>query len=199
MIRPEDIQLRKEQKPQSVNHYSGSFVVETVQGVMAKTKDKINVIGDLSMGKFIDYVSMGRWSMHELVLYVLSYTGPAHVKFCTWSISEESFRVFSKAISQELILSLDCLFDRRIKIRKAAKFQFAKKVCSRVYVQLDCHAKVTLIYNEDWHVVIKSSANMTNNRRIESGVIICDKKVLDFNLSWMESTIKDLNPFSDGI
>jgi hypothetical protein len=138
---------------------------------------------------FVPFVSKGAWSMHDLLLYVLSLTGPADVHFCTWSMTEEPCRQLIRAMNEGLILSLTGLLDVRVKVRNKAVLEFAKMNMTMIREAI-CHAKVTVIENDRWQVSIVGSANMTNNPRIEAGVLIVNSKIADFNRTWILDEIE---------
>lgn len=152
-------------------------------------------IGDLMRGMCTVYVSGGRWSAHELRAYVLQQTGPAKVYMSTWAMSEDSSRMLLAGIESGLITELNCIFDRRLPVRKPGIMQLAKQLCTRISL-VDCHAKVTVIINNNWGVTIIGSANDTNNKRIEAGVIITVPGVAQWNASWMMEQLNGGDPFN---
>ncbi len=163
---------------------------------LGKAKETLNkVIGEIEPNIIIDYTTGGRWSAHDLRFYLLEQTGPAKVFMSTWAMSETSSRLLLTGIETGLITELNCLFDRRLPVRKPKIMQLAQNICTRISL-VDCHAKVTVIQNEKWSITIKGSANDTNNKRIESGVIFINKEVADFNLKWMISQLENGDPFN---
>lgn len=175
----------------AVERFTGS-----TQTILAKSSLSIKeAIGSLAKDSSTVYVSGGRWSAHELRAYVLQQTGPAKVYMSTWAMSEDSSRLLHAAIEAGLITELNCIFDRRLPVRKPGIMQLAKQLCTRISL-VDCHAKVTVIQNDDWNITIIGSANDTNNKRIEAGVIICNKTVADFNIIWMNEQLLGGDPFN---
>jgi phosphatidylserine/phosphatidylglycerophosphate/cardiolipin synthase-like enzyme len=121
----------------------------------------------------IHYINSGQWSLHELLAWCLKKTGPAAVIVSSFSLSEAAIRSFVNLIDDGLITSLKCLFDLSTKKNKFDLLMFAHNVSGRIYLNSN-HSKIMIIQNENNHVVINSSANLTVNRRYESGVIITD-------------------------
>lgn len=152
------------------------------------------VIGDISEVECIDYVSFGRWSMHDLLFYLLDITGPARVYFTTWAISTKAVHLLVEGMASGMITELHSILDRRIEIRRSDCFAFLKHHANNVYL-VDCHAKVILIENYMWRIVVKSSANFSENKRIETGMIIMNRDIFDFNKKWITETIANANPF----
>jgi len=139
-------------------------------------------------GEVYHLVSLGRWSMHHLLFHILKLTGPADVYATTWSINEDVVRHLVEGRNQGMIRSMSFIFDYRVrKYKPAAYFLAQQHFKSRV---TSCHAKVTIIDNEDFHVSIIGSANYTRNDRIEVGVIFTDKVTADFHRQWI---VNELN------
>ena len=127
----------------------------------------------------INFWSYGRWSMHDLMIYILKQTGPADVLVTTWSISEAAVREMLLKHKEGLIKSIKFLIDPRIKVRNPKPLQLL--AANFPYKFIACHAKVTTIENENWNISIVSSANMTNNPRFERGVIFPFKEIFEFD------------------
>lgn len=155
-----------------------------------------NVIGNISMGKTIHYVSKGEWSMHDLLFHILSQTGPAHVTFSTWSMSEIAVRQMIDAVESGLLLSLAAALDWRVKVRRPEVLELVRFNFENIRL-VNCHAKVAVVQNYKWSVVIVGSANFTNNPRIEAGVITCDKAIADFHKEWIQHEINNGSLFSE--
>lgn len=155
-----------------------------------------DVIGTLEKDSIIQFVSKAEWSTHDLLFHILKQTGPAEVTLATWSVTTPVISKISNMIETGLITKLDGLFDWRMKVRCPEAEQFMRYNCVDIRL-VNCHAKVTVIKNEAWNITIVGSANLTNNPRIESGVIFTDKETADFNLIWMRGELKNGKFFTD--
>ena len=144
-------------------------------------------IGELDLTRTTHFVTSGRWSMHDLLIYVLHHVGPSDVMVATWSISELAMRQIIKHKESGLIKSISFLLDPRVKVRNPKPLQLLS--ANFPYRLFRCHAKVTLIRSDEHYISIVSSANMTTNPRIERGVIIPDKQVYEFDYKWLYETI----------
>jgi len=129
--------------------------------------------GQLEPGHFYHYINDGQWSLHQLLAYVLNFTGPAQVQVTSFSLSETAIRFFVNLLDEGLITSLDCLFDLSTKKNKMDLLFFAKNVTSRVFIASN-HAKLIAVKSKSQNVFINSSANLTVNRRHESGIVITE-------------------------
>jgi len=155
-----------------------------------------DVIGQLEQDTVLQFVTKGEWSTHDLLFHILNQVGASEVTIATWSVSSPVVAQIANLLESGMITKLDGLFDWRMKVRCPEAEQFLKFNCANIRL-INCHAKVTVIKNDNWNITIVGSANLTNNPRIESGVIFTDKETADFNLEWMKGELKNGKYFTD--
>ena len=177
----EDLAKKKPDRPKSGSvPFTGSNLL-----TIGKANEKLHqVFGKVIDGQSVHYASLGDWSTHDLLFFLLEQTGPARVYFTTWAISEYAIRQLYQFIEHGLILELKGIFDYRNGIRKPAELQFLQKITTDIKAA-KCHAKVTVIENDNWGISVVGSANYTRNPRIEAGVLCCDKAVAAFHRDWI--------------
>lgn len=170
---------------------AASLVIESAKASQIKGKAGEvlkKLVGEIAEGKIIEYCSAGEFSMHQLLQYLLSCTGAANVYLSTWTIKEEPARVLHYLIKEGVIKNLYCVLDYRIRTLDAKHFDFIEKTLTK-YVLTKCHAKVMAIEGERMCVTVVSSANMSNNPRIEAGYINCSKESMEFHKGWIMGCI----------
>ena len=168
---------------------------EKSEAKIGKASEKVKeVIGEIKMGETIHYASIGEWSTHDLLFHILDQTGPAEIIFSTWSVSEDAIRQLIQKVKEGTITKISGVLDWRVKMRRPEAFELANFNIANLRLTT-CHAKVTVIENDAWSIVIVGSANYTNNPRIEAGVISCDKKAADFHKKWMSEALEEADPF----
>lgn len=125
------------------------------------------------------FYSHGQWSHHDLLEHILLFTGPAAVKVAVWTMSITAANKLALLLNKGLITSLDMILDARCKTRIPEAHQLASKAFDRLVIT-PCHAKVTVIKNESNNVAISTSANYTNNPRLEVGILSTIPEVARF-------------------
>jgi len=136
-------------------------------------------LGKIENGKFYQFYSYGRFSMHDIIIYLLKQIGPCNILCGTWSIAQESINQLVRLKNRNEILSLCFVLDPRVKVTKAKPLQMI--MANFPFVFSPWHAKVTVMENEIWNVSIVSSQNMTKNPKIERGCIFTDKETFEFD------------------
>jgi hypothetical protein len=132
-------------------------------------------IGDIKQDTIKPFFSKGRWSSHELLIYLLSISGPANVFISTFSIGEASVRAFFHAYENKHLLSLKVLIDYTAKKHRPELLNFAENIGIDIKISNN-HSKIILIENDKWKITVVGSGNMTPNPRFEAGVIFTQQK-----------------------
>lgn len=142
-------------------------------------------IGLIVPGRQKHYYSDGNFNLLRLIFHILKQTGPAHILMATYSISQDSLEKVRNRINHGEILSIRFLIDNRVKVMSPLPFQMLKEGFS--YRCISLHAKVALIYNDEWKISIVTSQNATDNPKLERGVIFTDDQVFNFDKLQLEN------------
>jgi len=146
-------------------------------------------IGKLSHGMDIFVLSKGQWSLIDGLEHILGQTGPADVSLTTWSVGGEEVATINRLLSaKRSVRSLRFVIDFSFVSRKpafCAQLVEAFGDCVRVF---PCHAKLGLIGNEEWKLVIRSSMNLNRNIRLEFLELSDCPELYDF----LNETIADI-------
>jgi hypothetical protein len=105
----------------------------------------------------IPFFTQGKWSSHELILYMLSISGPATVTATTFSLSETTVIYFANAIKQGFITEFNLIINTSAKNMKTSQLLFAQNIANSIYL-LNVHMKIILIENQNWKIVINQSS-----------------------------------------
>jgi len=136
-------------------------------------------IGLLENGKEHHYYSHGNFNLVRLICFLLKQTGPAHVMLTSYSFSRESIEMLQNRVQKQAILSFRVLLDNRVRVMSPLPFQMI--AASFDYRCISVHAKIALIWNDDWKITIITSQNATDNPKLERGVIFTDSEIFDFD------------------
>lgn len=179
-------QLKKEKDLLKAAHHE----IKAARYLNENVAEEMGVqIGDLKMGFDIHFSTDGRWSLHDLIAYILKQTGPAELHFCTYAIKEYQARLFSGMKEIGLLTGINALVDYRIGVLDPGAEQLLKASCKSIgYMRT--HAKLVVLKNEMWGIVIAGSANLTTNTRGDVGVITCSMAIADFRIDWITKNIQ---------
>ena len=150
-----------------------------------KTKTLIKSIGQLQKGKTTHYYSYGNFNLVRLLVHLLKQTGPANVFMTSYSFSQTSIEQLLNHRQKGNILSFRVIVDNRVKTMSPIPFQMLSTAfdyrCSSI------HAKVALIWNDNWNISVVTSQNATDNPKLERGTIFTDIETFNFDKNALEN------------
>lgn len=169
--------------PQSLTggSHSGVFLAEADR-VLSK------VIGQLQHGKTTHFYSWGNFNLVRLISHLMKQTGPVHAFMTSYSFSQKSIEQLKKRLEQQELLSFRVIVDNRVRTMSPKPFQMLME--SFDYRCTSIHAKVALMWNDDWKLTITTSQNATDNPKLERGTIFTDEDVFNFDLKILEDEFK---------
>ncbi|MGL4852747.1 MAG: hypothetical protein ACRC3Z_08915 [Phocaeicola sp.] len=153
--------------------------------LMAEFLLKPNNLGVINRGVDKHFYSKGAFNLIQLVLYLLKQTGPAHLFISSYSISEESLSTLLRYRNQGDILSMRFLIDNRVRTISPKPFDFLVTSFPDAYRCCALHAKVALIYNDNYTLSVVGSQNATHNPKLERGIIHTSSDIFEFDLKML--------------
>lgn len=143
----------------------------TAKEALGELKPKVEIFG----------FTKGQFSLIDIIEHCLDFTGPADVTICSWT-----------AGMSDQVIALGFLGDGRIRtLRFIVDFSFPtrqKAYCSALRERFgdeairltNVHAKFVMIRNKGWNLVIRSSMNLNEARRLEWFEISDDPGMADY-------------------
>lgn len=179
--------LKAENGSNETVHKAGcSMVTRKSEQIFIADDEKILTrnIGKLEQGKDTHYYSWGNFNLVRLIVYLIRQTVPVHCIMTSYSFSQGSIEQLQNRIERGDILSFRVIIDNRVKTMSPKPFQMLME--SFDYRCTSVHAKVALLWNENWRVTIVTSQNATDNPKLERGVIFTDEEIFNFDLKILE-------------
>jgi hypothetical protein len=169
--------------------YSTSEIPKNIIQINSKASQLLSkLFNELNENTHIDFVTSGELSLHQIIQYAVTLTENCDVYISSWAVKEEPARVLYFLKQTEKIKNLYGVFDYRIKTLDAKHFQLIEKAFT-AYALTKNHSKVIVIESDKLNLVIVSSANLSNNPRIECGFISTIDKTVQFHKQWMTDVL----------
>lgn len=149
-----------------------------------------DALGKLEQETVVHIPSFGSWSLHNVLDELLNQTGPAEVLICTWTIAEEPARKLVKWHSEGRITKFGLLVSDRIKTEKPKAFQLMQAYFDCIKL-VKLHAKILVISNANWQVCVVSTANLSNNNRIECFVVDTHSNIASGHKTWITKKLHE--------
>jgi hypothetical protein len=134
------------------------------------------------------FTGSSRFALHDLAIYWASKIGPVHALISSFNISVDAARQFMVAYSHGKFFSLKFLLNAQ----KKNNFRRALTVIGDKFPikLMNIHAKIALLWNDDYHIDILYSGNCSNNQNKERGVIFTDRETFEFDYGYLTSLYK---------
>ena len=138
-------------------------------------------VGPISPGCEIYGLSRGQFSLIDLMEHILDYSGPADVVISTWTAAgadiDYSLRLCGDGRIRSLLWLVDSSFQSRQPGYCAAMREHFGDEAIRI---TENHAKFVMFGNETWHLVLRTSMNLNENRRLESFEVSDDPNLYSY-------------------
>jgi hypothetical protein len=182
--------ILKTQNESDNDRVSKSWKVLQVEEKLNKPSDGIlSIIEVVKNGHCSHFFTDGAWSLYELLIALIEVSGPAVMYASTYAMSETSTRCIQKLKQSGMIKQLHCLIDDRAETRSAASLQLLTAIADTCTLART-HAKVTVLEGAKTSVLILTSANYTENKRLECGIVLTDPTACSFHKDWILNRLK---------
>jgi len=171
---------------------SFSFIKEETKTLMSSQASIKNIVGDIQKGGSRIGLTGGQFSLSDLIEYLLIKSGPADVYLSTWAASSDGIKKAFEFLNTNKIRNIKFMIDTGAKQYRNEEFG---KLLDRFG---DCvrttriHAKFVVIRNENFNFVVRTSANLNRNTRLELFEIDDNKDLADFFVSFFDNAFKNI-------
>ncbi|MEI7688509.1 MAG: hypothetical protein WCL32_26175 [Planctomycetota bacterium] len=126
-------------------------------------------VGPITPGCEVYGLTMGKWSLVDLIEHCLRATGPADVMISTWTAAGADIGFANALLKNGAIKTLRFVVDSSFQLRQPAYCAALRAAFGDDSIRMtENHAKFVTIRNEKWNLVLRGSMNLNENRRLES-------------------------------
>lgn len=126
-------------------------------------------LGAIEPGCEIYCLTMGKFSLVDVIEHVLAATGPADVVVSTWTAAAADVGFANRLLVDGRLRSLRFVVDYSFPFRQPAYCAALREAFGDESIRATKnHAKFVLVRNAEWNVVIRTSMNLNECRRLES-------------------------------
>lgn len=161
--------MNKQKKQQAA--FKGIYFNESAKEVAMLIKKHTRVMG----------LTMGQFSLIDLIHEILKIIGPSHVITATWSAGIRDIRTIKWLQDSNLVQSFKFIVDHSYVTRKKEYIVEINDIVGidNIYTS-EIHAKFVLIENHATKIIIRTSMNLNANRTCESFEIDECDDIYDF-------------------
>jgi len=122
----------------------------------------------------------GQFSMSDLIEHILLQTGPADLYISTWAASSAGLKKTFEFLNNGMLRNLKFMIDTGAKQYRDNQFAQLLDRFGDCIRTTRIHAKFFVIRNQKWNIVVRTSANLNRNLRLENFEIDENKDFADF-------------------
>ena len=131
-------------------------------------------------------MTMGQFSLIDLIHAVLKRTGPADLYIATWSAGIKDAHQVRWLMDTDMIRGVRLLTDHSYVNRQKKYAASIEELFGAENIRCsEMHAKFVVIKNDDYNVTIQSSMNLNANRTCETFTVYESEEVTDFHLGFI--------------
>lgn len=146
-------------------------------------------LGDIEAGCEIYCLTMGKFSLVDVIEHVLTFTGPAAVTVSTWTAASADIGFANRMIADGDITDLRFIVDYSFPSRQPAYCAALRERFGDDAIRITKnHAKFVLIRNDSWDIVVRTSMNLNECTRLET-VELSDSADM---AEWMQEVVDAL-------
>jgi len=177
---------RTEQHPDSL----------TTQGCMCGTAGQH--VGGLESGERRFFLSKGQFSLVDIAVALTHQIGPCDFQCAVWTGTQNSVDRIGQLVDSHRIREARwvlCDSQRSMNEDRLARIVEVFGIESVRVVPL--HAKLMTMSNDDWSIVVQTSANMTENRAVEQFDVTDSPGLLEFVDGFFDEIFDETPTLSD--
>jgi hypothetical protein len=138
-------------------------------------------------------LTQGQFSLIDLIHAILQKVGASDVIVTTWSAGIKDAHQVRWMIDTDLINSFQIITDHSYATRQKSYAASLEDLFGRENIRTsEIHAKFTLIKNDNFNIVIRTSMNLNSNKTCENFEIDDDKAVYEFYSNFIDHTFSQM-------
>lgn len=147
---------------------------------MSSTMTAADIVGKIEKGMRRFGFTAGQFSMSDLIQHILICTGPADLYISTWAASSDGIKKAFEFLDNGMLRNIRFMIDTGAKQYRDDQFGKLLDKFGDCIRTTRIHAKFFVIRNDKWDIVVRTSANLNKNLRLENFEIDENKEFADF-------------------
>lgn len=170
-------------------HRSSDDPIEVRECFCGRARD---AIGELTPGGQIFGFTKGQFSLMDLLIAIVSQTGPCEMDLSTWTAATADLDAAYQFSQRGEIRDLRFVIDRSFQTRQPEYCQALRDRFGDEAIRVTrTHAKFVVVRNEDWDLVCMTSMNLNHNPRFEDFFIVDDPAVCDYMTTMVDEIFEN--------
>lgn len=160
------------------------------------------MVRDFSSGERRFFFSKGQFSLVDLAVALTHQTGAVAFQCAVWTGTKASIDSVANLVESQRVSDARWIICDSQRDMNEDRLSHIVRTFGVESVRVTpLHAKIMTLHNDDWSIVVQSSANMTKNRSVEQFDVTDSRKLFDFVDRWFDDvfeshpTLAEESPF----
>jgi hypothetical protein len=179
-------------------HRSADEPIEVRECFCGRARD---ALGRLEPGCQIFGFTKGQFSLMDLLIAIVSQTGPCEMDLSTWTAATADLEAAYKFSNRGEIRDLRFVVDRSFPTRQPDYCETLRERFGDEAIRVTrTHAKFVTARNDDWSIVCMTSMNLNHNPRFEDFFLVDDDEVCQYMTDMVDKVFaeQDVGAAFDG-
>lgn len=133
---------------------------------------------NMTEGIHLDIITNGAWSLHQVIEHIVKQIEACSMWISTYAIAPKPATALLNLKEKGFLEKIYLLTDRRLSEKKTKGFDILQTICEKTTI-CENHSKMVALGNDFWNIKISSSANLTENKRLENLTILFSQSAFE--------------------
>jgi len=155
-------------------------------------------VGGLKSGEWRFFLSKGQFSLVDIAVALSHQVGACDLQIAVWTATKNSIRRIDELARSGRVEGVRWLLcDSQRSMNEERLVDIVETFGVESVRVIPLHAKIMTMRNDDWSIVVQTSANMTKNRSVEQFDVTDSPKLSDFVDRFFDEIFDETPTLSD--
>jgi len=168
--------------------------------ILKTLKNNLKAFPEIEKGYTLHVLSAGQFNLIDIIENVVNQIGECSIDLAVWTAAESNLKKAELFVKNKKVKNMRWIIDPSFRSRQPRYVAILEQLFSSECIRtIPTHAKFIICYNENYKVVIQTSMNLNQNKRLESFTVTESDELLDFYKTFVDDVfdkVSDSKSFS---
>ena len=163
--------------------------------ILKTLKNNLDVLPKIDLEMTYHILSCGQFNLIDIIQHVAESIGVCNIDLAVWTAAETNLKKAELFVKSNRVKNMRWIIDPSFRSRQPQYVATLEQLFSSSSIRtIPTHAKFIILYNENFNVVIQTSMNLNQNKRLESFTITESKELCNFYKEFVEDVFEKIQP-----
>lgn len=155
--------------------------------ILKTLKNAIHELPKIERDCTYHVLSAGQFNLIDVIQHVAEQIGVCDIDLAVWTAAESNLKKASLFVSSKRVRNMRWIIDPSFRSRQPQYVATLEQLFSKSAIRtIPTHAKFIVLRNENYNVVIQTSMNLNQNKRLESFTITESSELSKFYTEFVD-------------